>query len=313
MKKFLWKILIFALPILIFSAGILLLPPTKSARNSLLFASVRKDALLKSTPQPRIIFAGWSETPFGQDSGLIKEALKVNPIDMGLHGGLRQTFVFNKLLPDIKSGDVVVLTVTYQMFYVKNVNDVSVELFRMMADVDWRNARYLNWRQLVRCLDWLPYYIVSKCNPLNWRIRGSPFYRRDAFNEFGDAVAHWGQPRPLPDFSPGRFPAGLSADVVETWKHFRDAVEARGAVLYVAWPGFPISDFEKHREKIIGIERALKDAGFKTLGTPERYALPDDLIFDFWSHLTKEGAQRRTRLLMEDLRAAKIPSLILKQ
>ena len=49
----------------------------------------------------------------------------------------------------------------------------------------------------------------------------------------------------------------------------------------------------------------LKKWRFNLLSNPERYIIPDSLIFNSEYHLTKKGVDMRTFLLIEDLKKAK--------
>jgi hypothetical protein len=65
MKKFIFKTLVFPIPLcLILLAGICL-PTTPRASKSLLISKNNKDYLLKTIPNPRIIFVGGSNLSFG--------------------------------------------------------------------------------------------------------------------------------------------------------------------------------------------------------------------------------------------------------
>ena len=79
MRKFILKLVLFALPIVIIFLLALFTPTTPRASKSLLMSSINKDSLLKNTPSPRIIFVGGSNLSFGLNSQMIKDSLSLNP------------------------------------------------------------------------------------------------------------------------------------------------------------------------------------------------------------------------------------------
>jgi hypothetical protein len=59
--------------------------------------------------------------------------------------------------------------------------------------------------------------------------------------------------------------------------------------------------FLNSQESIHRIEDEYIKRGFTVVGTPERFIIPDSLVFDGTVHLSKEGADYRTRRLIGDL------------
>jgi hypothetical protein len=78
-------------------------------------------------------------------------------------------------------------------------------------------------------------------------------------------------------------------------------VEEKGASLYLTYPSYLDESFYKS-EDIISTVRTELEKNFKVLGTPERYMMPDSLMFDTSYHLNKKGVDIRTARLIEDIR-----------
>jgi hypothetical protein len=79
----------------------------------------------------------------------------------------------------------------------------------------------------------------------------------------------------------------------------------------LTFPALQQTSFELEKEKIKAIEKELRKRDLLLIGTPERYVIPDTLIFDTPYHLTKTGVDLRTRLLIEDLKlAAALPLIV---
>jgi hypothetical protein len=84
-------------------------------------------------------------------------------------------------------------------------------------------------------------------------------------------------------------------------KQFQTEVLDKGATLFISYPSFQDISFSQSVEKIKRVEQQYAANNFILLGTPERYMMPDSLMFDTSYHLTEEGADYRTQLLIEDI------------
>ena len=94
MKKFNIKVSLFlVLPLFVLSLTIILLPPSEFFKKSLFFSLIDKNKLLEETNKPRLIFIGGSNLSFGLDSKRIKDSLKFNPINTGIHTSLGLKFM----------------------------------------------------------------------------------------------------------------------------------------------------------------------------------------------------------------------------
>ena len=85
---------------------------------------------------------------------------------------------------------------------------------------------------------------------------------------------------------------------------FQQQLKKKRVTVLVSYPGYQDISFQYSINAIKLIEREYKAHNLTTLGTPERYMMPDSLMFNSPYHLTKQGADLRTRLLIEDLQAA---------
>jgi hypothetical protein len=299
MKKFLMQIAIFMLlVILILSLG-LFLPATSRSKSESYFI-ILKDSLLANVDSPRMIFIGGSNLSYGLNSQMIKDSLNVNPINMGITTdvGLIK-YIFDKTAQYLKKGDIIIAPLEYHHFTFK-YNHASFSLLNIvMVDKEYRE--FLHVQQMVDLLFYLPKYSVSKLDPRNYFTS-----KRRLFNQYGDDCSHWGMENRtflpygrLDDFNP---------QIIEKIKDFEKIVEGKGATFYLAYPPYLAESFYKS-EDIIATICAELEKNFKVLGTPERYMMPDSLMFNTSYHLNKKGADIRTARLIEDIKTAKIPNL----
>ncbi|HTE32374.1 MAG TPA: hypothetical protein VK666_18465 [Chryseolinea sp.] len=301
MRKFLLELMLFSLFLLLLISISILLPTTPRAANSLLFAKNQKDSLLQHVKGPRIIFIGGSNLSFGLNSQLIKDSLDLNPINTAIHVGLGFQYMIDDILPYIQERDIVIVAPEYQCFYGELMYGQE-ELFRTIFDVELKDIRKLKTKQIVNLLPYVLPYAFSKFKPSEYYgFKQSDVYSVNSFNQYGDVYAHWGLPRTnFSSFSTITEP--FNHELIPLLKGFKEAVEAKKAVVYVTFPGYQAASFDRSIAQIDKVESKLKKEGFSLLGTPKRYKIPDTMMFNTPYHLSKEGVDYRTQLLIEDIR-----------
>lgn len=300
MKLFIRNLLRFIVPLILFFCLGFLLPATPRASKSLFFANLEKDKLLRYTPQPRIIFVGGSNLSFGLNSQLIKDSLKLNPVNTAVSASCGLQYMLDNTLQYIKEGDIVVLVPEYFHLF-DDYNKGSQELLRTVFEVNPSKVELLNPRQLINIIPYVPEYTLSKLKPTEYfNIEESDFYSMDSFNEFGDTDAHWNEP-------PGSIAlytlqGSINKSVVAALVAFNKAVKSRNALLLISFPSYNHRSFAASEQRINQVAEVYKMNKLPVLGTPQRYVFPDSLMFDTPYHLIKKGVDLRTRLFIEDYR-----------
>ena len=271
----------------------------------MLYTQIDKNKLLKDTPKPRLIFVGGSNLAYGLDSKKIKDSLNINPINTGVHVNLGLKFMLANTLQYIKPGDIIVLSSEYQQFY-GNLANGEGELLSLVTDIIPQSRKLLDYQQVFTLAKLLPEYAQSKFRPIFLFYKfpkndGVGRYDRAAFNNFGDATAHW----KLSGENPKPYPAinkSFNLDALQALLNFRKQVYQKKAKLYVTFPGYQKSSYQNSVTKIMQVKEVLKDNHFLLISSPEEYIIPDSLIFDTPYHLTKKGVDYRTELLIQDLK-----------
>lgn len=300
MKKFILTIfLFFFVIIIIFVIGIFL-PVTPKASNYYLFSKIQKDSLLQNVRTPRIIFIGGSNLVYGLNSQLIKDSLDLNPINAGVTATVGLVFMMENTLPYIKAGDIVVVSPEYQQFYSRFGYGGS-DLVRLLFDIDRSGFNKLGKKQWRNVIKNSPDYFVSKFDPNEYfNIRLNPVYGLDIFNKYGDSYKHWYMEKK--NFSPSQYFKGdFNYSVLDELKSFNEKLKKKDATLFITYPGYQATSFDINHEQIYKLETELKNYQFKILGFPDRYKIPDSLMFDTPYHLIKEGVDYRTKLIIEDI------------
>lgn len=300
MKKYMVKVILFIVPIMVLYTIAILLPPTPRASRNLLFAKVQKDSLLQNVESPRIIFIGGSNLSFGINSEMVRNQLGINPINTAVHAGIGLVYMMDASLEYIQPGDIILLIPEYQHFY-GNFAYGSKELLQTVMDTAPSDLFHLNRRQWVNLLPYFPEYAKSKLIRSSYsNVVESDIYGVSSFNEYGDVYAH----RELEqrEFEPFElFTGEFNQSVINEITQFRTEVEAKGAFLFLSYPGYQTASFNNVRQQIMRIQVELEKHDFNLLGDAERYLMPESMMFNTPYHLTGNGADYRTQLLIQDL------------
>ena len=303
MRKFLNKIFWFIILLLLLLVIGVFLPATPRASKSLILSNLLKDSLMKNVESPRIIFIGGSTLSFGLNCQMIKDQLNINPINTGIHASIGLIYMMSNSLEFIREGDIVILVPEYQQFYGDYAygND-GEELTRTIFDVNISKIHLLNIKQIINVIKVLPKYSFSKFKANEYfGFTESDIYGVNSFNKYGDAYKHWELKREV--FKPfGNMGNNLNQEIFNVIKEYQIEIEKKNAVLLISYPGYQDLSYLSSNDNIKEIEIQLKRKGFKTIGSPEEYMIPDSLMFNTPYHLSKKGVDYRTNLLISDIK-----------
>ncbi len=271
-------------------------------------ASIDKHERLESSPSPRLILLGGSGVALGIDSRVLEEMTGYNPVNMSLAAGLGPEFMLREVVEDIRAGDVVVVTLSYEALLLNTTNRCVLGLLHSNPS----GIRYISdrWRIVVMYLS----DIVSE-------LRGAPRsawemltgalglrtptpvelrWRRSSFNEYGDVI--WERvhsPELVEAYH--RFPerrAGYPDRVISLLNEFQVICRSRGAVAVWSYPAIPDSTYLLNRTVIDMLHlQLLAEFSLDIINDPSEMTLPFSLFSDTHYHLTLAGARERSGIL----------------
>ncbi|MDR1544250.1 MAG: hypothetical protein LBS50_07595 [Prevotellaceae bacterium] len=264
-------------------------------------AELYKDSLLRNTPSPRIIFIGGSNLVFGINGFMIKEELEFNTINTGISAAIGLQHAFKHTLPFIKENDIVILIPEYHHF-VRNWNDGSRELLSLCLDINRDNIKYLSIEQIISLLPYMPEYSFRKLQPNQYneaRTESAAFtlHSFDCWGGTRDSLIGKKQ-----DFLVFEVSGNYNESVVDEIKKFEKKVDNKGAKMFISYPAYEKESFKKWCKIINKVQRDIEQNNFQVFGTPERYMMPDSLMFDTPYHCNRKGVEYITNLRIEDIK-----------
>lgn len=271
---------------------------------------VDKQRLLQETPGPRLILAGDSGTAFGFLSPELEQALPpYHPINAGLWAFLGPHVILEEVAPEVRAGDVVVVSLAYEHFVSSKLHHLivyyTVQRPEVFLHLDSPTALFLCDNAF-----FIFHEATVRSRKLLWRSKLDtyyPPYARDSINEYGDIVDHWDMERPAGSNytnPPFRFKTGgRAARVVDELNDFARRCEARGARVFYQYPPLTPESYEGQRARFDAFDAYLRESlEFPVLNHPGDLLVPEEHLYDNLYHTMKPGAETRTQALIDDLR-----------
>ncbi|WP_291906390.1 hypothetical protein [Chitinophaga sp. CB10] len=301
----------FLIRLLIFSAlfgGLVILAAYKLAQPGemdYVGGIVIKHKRLNEVKGPRLIFAGGSNMAFGLDSRAVEVATQMPVVNLALHGGLGLDFILEELKDVTRGGDVVVLSPEYFLEAGRYELDAAVAAFMPESKKYFKHDFYTVFKYSIESrFDQIGYnrdYLMAR-----WRRRKSAperdyaaeVYAHNAFNGYGDVVAHL----ELPAYGAPKVPLKLHAgywDGIPKINAAATILEQRGVKFYFVFPTFCQSSYNNNAATISALEATLrKDLRIPVISRPQDFVYADSLYYDSYYHLAKTGRALRTQQLI---------------
>ncbi|GAA3925716.1 hypothetical protein GO495_04200 [Chitinophaga oryziterrae] len=297
MNKFLTRLLLFFIILIL-----LLLPLVfiKIGGDKLRYidnptaALIDKHARLDSLPSPKLIITGGSNAFYGMNSERISRELNMNVVNMGLFAGFGLDFMLNELEGRIHANDKVVLSIEYFLTSKCSAEEDILKYYpSASAYLHVKEPFYTKWINDVKI------NIESVQNRILTPVKRSSniYVHSRTINKFGDAVGYLTYKKPVYGHY-GRLEYRHYEEIA-TLNRFKQRMDSVGAEVYLVFPPFPRSDFERNKDIFdryyADLKRELK---IPILGTPEGMVFDDTLFYDTVYHLDKDGREARTDRLI---------------
>lgn len=298
--------------------------------NDYAMASRLKHQRLDAIAGRKVVLVGGSNLPFGIDSTLIEAITRCPTVNMGMNGYFGVRLMLEEVRPQLRSGDVVVISLEPDSFY-KDAEGTPSNLFAVVK-ANPKLWDRLTWMQRLRVAEVMPFVAQQKAirlarerlallrdvTPFMPRRRAPQTASIDinqiealgGFTATGDLVSHLNRtwPDELED-GDNLKQAKLHPDIIPLLAGFARDMRARDVAVIYSYGPVHQDYFRRYAAEFAHLDAELRSASPLTVtGSPERYAFAPHLFFDTVYHLDAEGREIRTRRLVEDLQAALGPS-----
>lgn len=298
MKKFMmqctWMLVLLIIPVI----GSLFLLKSWDY-DAYLLANVDKNERLASIKEPKLVFIGGSNLAFGLNCKVLADSLSLSPVNMGLHASIGLRYMMGEVEPYLSSGDVLLIVPEYEQFTSECFYG-EFPLFEMLAREGKYNVLFGGFRYYPYMCDQLQIFRNDLISKLTSRIVLGD-YSRSHFNVYGDNTGHWDLPSKSVIDTPLR--GEPQQDIVKQVAAYIGRMKKQGVKCYVFPPVYKKGSALLSEEFVRQIEKQLKENEIPFQVSPDKYIFADSLFYDTMYHFNKRGVDKRTGLLLNDLKA----------
>lgn len=278
------------------------------SRGSLMGSILIKQQLAENTPGARILVAGGSSVPYSIQCEVIQQQTGMPCIAMGATAYLGLEYYLSLLEDHLHQGDLVILAPEIVMLQ----DQVSYSTTWMAVENDpglLAAVPLSYWPGMVS-----GYYTYSRQKLDLYRQKGAPTQSpQEQYEAFG--FGPWGD---IPGQRENLLESGydknniltltgddLAPRVRRAIKDFAKKAQSAGARVVMTWAPFDELAYAGTADQLDALQAQLEQqTGLSYLGSLAESMLPGELFYDSNNHLTSQGAELRTQMLLEDLFAA---------
>lgn len=264
-----------------------------SHEKNVILAYKRLEALKDTN---KIVIISGSNGQFSINSRTIYEAFNMPVVNTSFHAGMGIRMQFELYKNLLQKGDIVIFCPEYGFdkgrLYGSNT---LLRVFSTFMPSAYSKISFLQWLHLykytgIHFWEYLRHLHIEK-------IEGP--YSSDAINEYGDIEC---EREHLESIGTVTVKGDVDDTVIDYLYYIHDFAKAKGITLVFLPPTFIKSSYNIISKQIDSIAYTLKQNGIAWQAEPSRYTFPDSLYYDTPYHMMQEGANKRTEVLIEDLR-----------
>lgn len=263
---------------------------------------------LKKIDSPKIVLIGGSNVAFGINSNMLETAFGMTVVNLGLHGGIGQTFGTQLVKENIHEGDIIVLLPESYDYETANIRDGVLTWLAIENDVSlWATLQKSDWPIMIKSF---PTYLKKTINMWAKHTGNqitSNVYNRLAFNEYGDSnVVRESNIMENGYIENDGFNCTYLSEALRNyWNNFNDDVVKEGGIVLMSVPPILKEDLKLSDYDLDNLRYQLEqELHIPIISSFKDYIFPKEYFFDTNFHMTNEGAQIRTRLLIQDMQNA---------
>ena len=316
MKQYLkYIITILIITFLIFEGFILCILkfPSGFFKNTYQSVIVDKYRLLQKTNEPKIIMVSGSSSAFGLDNEMLEKASGYKVINLGLHAGFGNVLPSELAKENINKGDIVLLGYEYNWMYGFDFMNQELVMTGIDDNIDlYKHIPIKKWSSFI---GYILQYAQKKYEWEKYKdLKFEGVYAKQAFDKKTIKMIA-DREFSMQDYYEkiDKYTSVNLADIyiydssIKYLKDYKKYVEHKGAKIYFVAP--PIydkavtGDYEDF-QKLKQLEE--KQIGIPYISNPEDYFFDESLMSNEIYHCNKEGEKKRTELLIDDLKSAKV-------
>lgn len=243
----------------------------------------------------KIVIIGGSNGAFGINSRLLHETYNLPVVNTCTHASIGLRMQFETYKDMLREGDIVILSPEYgggkERLY------GGYNLLRILSTHMPEGYRKLTLRQWLNIYNFIGIHYLGTKRHKNFSEFDDP-YSANAINEYGD-IEWEREHKDSIDFY--HLSGYMDDELIDYIKYIHDFTKSKGIKLAFLPPTMMKSNFKSCVKQIDSMAYSLEINGVPWQSAPSNYSFDDTLYFDTPCHMTPEGANIRTKAIIEDL------------
>lgn len=301
MKRLIFKtILLILVPVVLVSAFMLFSKDNytiHSHEKNVLLSYNKMKALGDTTKM--VIIAG-SNGCFGINSHILKESFNLPVVNTSTHAGMGSRLQFEIYRKLLHSGDVVIFCPEYYIDKSSFYGESTV--LRVLSTFMPEAYLKMSWKQSAYLFKYIGIHFKECLKDRNAKEFDGP-YSLKALNEFGDIEY---ERKHIKIRDTYKFKGKMDEDALDYYKDVHAYCKEKGIKLVFLPPVLLKSNYMSQKSQIDSLNRQMDSNGISYLVPPQTFVFPDSDFTDTAYHMTSEGANQRTQLLVKILKKYKI-------
>lgn len=247
----------------------------------------------------KIVIIAGSNGGFGISSKMICEAFHCPVVNTSTHGGIGVRMQFELYKELLQTGDIVIFCPEYSN-YGEDKNRLYGEstLLRVISSHMLSAYRKISLPQWLHIYKYIGiHYAELKINAGIKKVEAP--YSAQAVNEYGDIECERLHQDTIKQYN---VQGKIDKNLLRYYKYIHAYTKDRGIKLVFLPPTLMRSNYVKAKNQLDSITLYLRQNGIAYQSEPSVYSFPDSLYFDTPYHMTQSGANKRTEVLIKDLR-----------
>ncbi len=270
------------------------------AKNHYLASIIDKMNLADSIKTPKLILMGGQSVAFGVDSDLLSRELEMPVVNLALDGNLGSYFMINLLKSKAKKGDVVLITLDYDItsegdnerkLLVSDFYEPASEWIMYQSFFEPVTAFFRHKFEGIKLL-------FTHNSYQNSQDKTSLYFRK-AFDENGDLISHLNNPNVK--FIASTLPQNTDfSEQINDLNQLDIFAKKRDIKIIFTFASYSESGFEKNMITIQKVEEQVRQkAKFSIVGTAQNSVLDDALFFNNEYNLNSQGRKIFTSRMLQ--------------
>lgn len=243
-----------------------------------------------------VIVAG-SNGCFGINSHILRDSFDIPVVNTSTHAGMGSRLQFELYKELLHKGDIVIFCPEYYIDESSFYGESTV--LRILSTFMPEAYTKLSFKQVIHLFKYIGIHYEECQKDKNAKPFTGP-YSLGALNEFGDIEC---ERKHIKIRDTYQFKGQMGKDALEYYKYIHFFAKQHGIKLLFLPPTLLQSNYVSQKNEIDSLAQSMAANGIPYLVSPQTFVFPDSMFTDTAYHMTSDGADVRTQVLVKILKS----------